>query len=214
MKVGTFWQFVNEASMAHLEFAKLMLKSARDVMPGVEVWHLTDGTSPALEGVDGVHRIDLPVPMAVRRMLHNANLEGDWLFIDPDIIIQKDVRHVFDEPFDVALTDRLGTDMENTSYGREMPVNLGVSFSRSPKFWLRVIRHLNTLPVKLQQWTGDQLVVGAMLRQKLIDDFNVKILPGLRYNYSPSAADDPRMQDAAIAHFKGPTRKHWLKEAA
>jgi len=211
MKLGVFWQFLNEASMAHLELARLMLKSARAVMPGVEVWHLTDGTSPSLEGVDGVHRIDLPVPMAVRRMLHNANLEGDWLFIDPDIIIQKDVRHVFDESFDVAFTDRIGTITYEAEYAKAMPYNLGVSFSRSPKFWLRVIRHLNTLPLKLQQWEGDQAVVCAMIRQKLADDFKVKILPGATYNYPPKFAGDGK--DAALVHYKGP-RKAYLMEAA
>ena len=211
MKVGCFWQFVNEASMAHLEFARLMLKSARAVMPDVEVWQLTDGDSPELEGVDGVHRIDLPVPMAVRRMLHNANLEGDWLFIDPDIIIQKDVRHVFDEPFDVALTDRIGTITYEAEYAKAMPYNLGVSFSRSPKFWQRVLRHLGTLPAKLQHWEGDQLVVCAMLRQNLADDFKVKILPGLTYNFPPKFAGDGK--DAALVHYKGP-RKSYLMEAA
>src|SRR3990167_3084992 len=185
MKVGCFWQFVNEASMAHLEFARLMLKSARAVMPDVEVWQLTDGDSP--------------------------KLEGDWLFIDPDIIIQKDVRHVFDEPFDVALTDRIGTITYEAEYAKAMPYTLGVSFSRSPKFWQRVLRHLGTLPAKLQHWEGDQLVVCAMLRQNLADDFKVKILPGAIYNYPPKFAGDGK--DAALVHYKGP-RKAYLMEAA
>ena len=193
--------------------AKLTIASVRKAMPGVEVFHLTDADTPMVEGADGVKRVDVKLPMAVRRMMHNAQLDGDWLLIDCDIIIKKDVRHVFDESFDVALTDRIGTDMEGTSYGKAMPFNMGVAFSRSPAFWQRVIRHMSSLPMDLQSWTGDQLVVCAMVRQGLADDFKVKILPGLTYNYPPLSVDDPRMENAAIVHFKG-ARKKFIKEAA
>lgn len=211
MKIGTFYVYVNEASLPHVEFAKLMLKSAKAAMPDVEVWHLTDADTPALEGVDGVHRIGGNLPMAARRMSHNASLTGDWLFIDPDIIIRKDVRKVFDAPFDIALTDRIGTDMEGTPYAKSMPYNLGVAFSRSPRFWKRVLLHMSGLSPKLQQWTGDQLVVCAMIKQDMVPDFKVRILPGRIYNFPPTSADDGK--DAAICHYKGP-RKAKLMEVA
>jgi len=211
MKLGFFFEYLNEASQPHLEFARRMLESSKAAMPDVEVWQLTDGESAVLEGVDGVHRIGGKMPMAVRRMTHNASLEGDWLFIDPDIIIQKDVRHVFNEAFDVALTDRVGTITNEAAYAKVMPYNLGVSFSRSPKFWKVVLRYLMTLPPRFQHWEGDQRVVCAMLMQGFADEFNVKILHGAAYNYPPKFAGDGK--DAALVHYKG-NRKAYLMEAA
>lgn len=213
MKIGVFYKYIDENSTQHAQFAQQMLASVRACMPDVEVWHFTDANTPALKGFDCVNRITEDVPMAVCRMMHNASLHGDWMFIDPDIIVQKDVSHVFEDKFDVALTDRVGTITYEADYAKVMPYNLGVSFSRAPAFWKRVLYHLRTLSPKLQQWEGDQLVICEMIKQRVASDFNVKILPGLTYNYPPRSADDPRTADAAIVHYKGP-RKAWLQEAA
>lgn len=207
MKVGVFC-----VSPSHLIMAALMLDSIRQSMPGVEVYHLTDGSCPKLAGSNGAKRIAGDMPMAIRRMQHHAGCEGEWLFIDSDVIVQKDVRSVFKEKFDIALTDRDGTITNEAKYAAVMPYNIGVVFSRSKEFWRAVIGHLLTLPAQYQEWEGDQRVVCEMVRQGG-QGFDVKIIPGLLYNYPPRAADDPRMQDAAICHWKG-NRKKWLLESA
>ncbi len=211
MRIGFFWIYLNDSSLQHLEFAKKMLKSAKAVMPDVEVWQLTDATSDVLEGIDGVHRIKEKLPMAILRMTCNATLEGDWLFIDPDILIQKDVRHVFNEDFDIALTDRAGTITNEAEFAKAMPYNLGVSFSRCPKFWQRVVEYMKgSLQPQHQHWMGDQMVVCEMIKQKTDPEFYVEILPGLTYNYPPKFAGDGK--DAAMVHYKGP-RKQFLEVA-
>lgn len=208
MKVGFFFKYQGPRSLIYLTMAKALLESVRSSMPGVEVCQLTDEHSPALEGVDKVHRRSDKVPMAVLRMILQGNCTGEWLFVDPDIIIQKDVDHVFEQDFDVALTDRKGTSMEGTPYAESMPYNLGVAFSRSPGFWHEVTRYLQTLPPRLQEWEGDQQVICAMVRQKLWG--KIKILPGRIYNYPPSSPGED-VSHAAIVHYKG-NRKGWINQ--
>lgn len=216
MNVGVFLQGNPDVPgiADYLRMGKLTVESVHDAMPGVPVVHFTDGTTPMIEGADDVRRIDVKLPMAVRRMMHNGNSEGDWLFIDCDVIVQKDVRDVFQEDFDVALTDRLGTITNEAEYAKVMPFNLGVSFSRNTKFWRRVLYHMQTISPKLQQWTGDQLVICEMIRQKAASDFKIRTLPGLTYNYPPRSEDDPRAKNAALVHWKGPRKAWLLKEAA
>lgn len=199
MKIGFFCM-----SESHLDFARLMVESVKRVMPDVEVWHLADGNCATIEGAH-VKRISGEMPMAVRRMAHHADCQGDWLFIDSDIILQKDVRGAFDEPFDVAVTDRIDTYMEGTPYAKAMPYNMGVTFSRSPKFWQEAKHSLEMQPMKLQEWEGDQRVVCWLAKRP---DYNVKILPGRIYNYTPEFIDDD-ISHAAILHYKGP-RKSWI----
>lgn len=203
MKVGFFCQ-----SSAHLGMAALMRDSVHESMPGVEVYHLTDEYCPQLAGTDGVRRMEGSMPMAVRRMKHHASCEGEWLFIDSDVLVKKDVRLVFDGKFDVALTDRNGTITNEAKYAAVMPHNIGVVFSRLPAFWGAVVAAMKSLPPGLQEWEGDQRVVNAMAMAGGCG-FDIATVPGLIYNYPPRAADDSRMADAAILHYKG-NRKQWL----
>lgn len=209
MKIGFYCQ-----AESYLGMAALMLESVRRSMPGVEVHHLTDDQCTALPGVDGVRRMTSTahVPMAIQRMTHHSACEGEWLFIDADVIVRKDVRGIFDTHFDVALTDRAGTITNEAKYAAVMPHNIGVVFSRSPAFWREVIKQLQKLPEKFQEWEGDQRVINEMVRAGGAG-FNIATLPGLIYNYPPRAADDPRIAEAAIVHYKG-NRKMYLLEAA
>jgi hypothetical protein len=192
---------------SHLGMAKQMLESARDVMPHAKVHHLTDDKCPALEGVDTVRVFHGDMPMAIRRMMHHAACAGDWLFVDSDIIFQRDVSDVFNKPFDVALTDRGGTITNEAKFAESMPYNIGVVFSRSPKFWMKVVEHLQTLPPREQEWMGDQIVVNAMVKHGG-HGFDVKIIPGKTYNYPPKSENDD-LSAVSIVHYKG-NRKKWL----
>jgi hypothetical protein len=199
VRVGFFCQ-----SEKHLDLASHLIASVRKTMPKVEVYHLTDGHCPAAEGAK-VLRIAEDMPMAVRRMTHHATLPGEWLFIDSDCILQKDVRHVFDDDFDIAVTDRKGSRWDNTAYAEVMPYNMGVTFSKSPDFWVDVLKKLKTLPPKLQEWEGDQLTVCHVSR-----DWKTKVLPGHIYNFTPWKREDDRSH-AAIVHYKG-GRKAWAND--
>lgn len=185
--------------------AQHLIASAKRVMPDVEVWQLTDGDAPKVRGIDGCIRLAGQMPMAVRRMKLHSMLHGEWLFVDTDVVIQKDIRHVFESPFLVAVTDRVGSLWEHSPDVKDMPYNMGVTFSRSPEFWEEVVKRLQKLEPHLQQWCGDQLVVCQMAKEKL-----QKVLPGHIYNFTPGTRDEDRSH-AAIVHYKG-SRKDWVND--
>jgi hypothetical protein len=176
-------------------------------MPDVPVHMLTDGATEALEGCE-VIRIPEPMPMAVRRITHHSRLAGEWLFVDTDCVVRKDVRPVLEEDFEIAVTDRKGSMWEKSPYGMVMPYNMGVTFSRSPEFWQTALKYLKTLPTKFQEWEGDQRVVCEMVSA----GFPARVLPGMVYNFTPEKRHD-RIDHAAIVHFKG-HRKLWIGDYA
>lgn len=208
MNVGVFLCGDNHAYHA---MAKLTIASVRATMPDVEVHHLTDEDTPTIEGVDSTRVFRGNYPLAVRRMLHHSSCTGDWLFIDCDVIVQKDVRAVFDEPFDVAITNRDGTITTEGEYAAAMPYNIGVTFSRSQAFWMFIAEHLQHVPAKFQEWEGDQRLICELIRQKKMP-FNVKVLPGHEFNYPPKFAGDGT--EASIVHYKGNRKAYLLSEVA
>lgn len=208
MNVGFFFKYHGAQSLVYLTMAKVLLASVRASMPGVPVYQLTDARSLTLDGVDGVRRCEERLPMAVLRMTLQGQCAGEWLFVDPDMVIQQDVRPVFQDRFDIALTDRAGTSMEGTPYAAAMPYNLGVAFSRSPAFWRMVRYRLLRLSPKLQEWEGDQQVICTMAKQRV--GGNIKILPGRVYNYPPNSPTED-VSHAAIVHYKG-IRKDWMTQ--
>jgi hypothetical protein len=199
--------FFTQGQGPHTDIAKHLIASARKHMPHVDLVQLTDESTPRLEGVKAI-RIAGEMPMGVRRLSHYATLEGEWVFLDTDVIFRKDVREVFEKPFDVAVVSREGTYMDGTEYAKVMPYNFGVVFSRSPRFWRMVLTGVRTLPKQLQEWGGEQLVTCELAKRK---DFHVEVLPSA-YNFTPEKRDED-VSHAAIIHGKG-GRKVWLADWA
>ena len=196
MKIGFFCQ--RESDFPLVEY---LVASANKVMPGVPVYHLTNGTCKAFgEAI----RISGDMPMGVRRLTHYSRLEGDWVLVDTDVTFRKDVRSVFDRPFDVALASRVGTIWDGSEYAKQMPHNFGVVFSKGPKFWLKALDLLKMLPPRFQEWEGEQRVTCLLADHP---DFAVEILPS-SYNFTPAEKGDD-MSHVHIAHWKGP-RKAWI----
>lgn len=186
--------------------ADMMLRSVRAAMPGVPVTQFTDLKSPPVYGVDHVMRKPF-APLALLRSAHQMNVEGEWLFLDTDVLVQKDVRDVFQHPFDLALADRSWPHLEPTpAFAEAMPWNIGVVFSRCPQFWRAVHEGLRAAPETAQDFMGDQIVACALLKT---GTWALHELPGTRYNYPPAHADDIG-RGAAIVHYKGHYRKPWM----
>lgn len=210
MRVGFFSVFRRDPQ--HYLLAAKMIASVRATMPGVEIVHLTDESSAPVAGVDEVRRKP-DGKMLERRLEHYADLTaGDWLLVDTDVIVRRDVREdVFytpyrdvDHEFDVALTDRDWPHLPQPSdVLQTMPFNTGVTFARDPYFWDEVLKHWRAAGDN--DWLSEQRAVYAAVRT---GEFRVKILPGMIYNYPPKSADDP-CKGAAIVHYKGP-RKEWM----
>lgn len=187
--------------------ARALTRSVRAVMPGVSVVQFTDDDSPGVCGVDEVLRMRRE-KMARLRMRHHSNVSGDWLFVDTDVLFQRDVRNVFDQPFDLAVADREWDHVKPAAgFTERMPINMGVVFSRVPAFWAECHARLKELPKEKQRWMGDQEVFCELIAEGRYD---VRHLPGAVYNFPP-ATDDEDISglelEAAIVHFKGPQRK-------
>lgn len=195
-------------SMCGYKCALALVASAKRCMPHVDVVHLTNESSPPVVGVDETIRF-MNEPMARLRMRHHANLSGDWLFVDTDVLFQADVQRVFDDEFDLAVTSR-GWDHLRAAPGftERMPTNMGVVFSRTSAFWAECLARVRELPKTQQQWMGDQEVFCELLEE---GRYNVRHLPGSVYNFPPAVDDSEMSRElesvAAIVHFKGEQRK-------
>jgi lipopolysaccharide biosynthesis glycosyltransferase len=196
----------------------LMVQSVRQHMPTVPIFQLTDETSTALQGIDGALRLP-PAPLSLHRARHFANTQGKWLFIDTDVIVQRDVSNVFDWDFDIAVADRQWTKAPNGQYRaggqpdyvERFPYNAGVVFSRCPRFFSDIVRMLTMRQDLQQSWVGDQLALCDLVKAKR---YAVKVLPGMIYNFPPESANDPDIKNAAIVHYKGKARKPFLVQRA
>lgn len=209
MKVGFFTLYhggLRYDNTVHLVLADMMIRSVRKTMPEVEIVQLTDERTPQVMGVDRVQRLNSDVPMAIQCVRHYAACEGDWLLVDTDVLVQDDVRDVFEEPFDVAVCNRDGTLVdgeEDLQMMKDMPHNIGVMFSRSPAFWKEVEEKMQTMTDQRKHWMGNQYAACEVIASGA---FTVKILPGIQYNYAAHNRDD-RCESASIAHYKGQMRK-------
>ena len=214
MNVGFFTVYhggLRYNETVHLVLADRMIRSVRKEMPKVEIVQLTDEKTPAIMGVDRVQRLPGDVPMAVQCVRHYAACQGDWLLIDTDVIVQDDVRDVFDEPFDVAVCDRDGTLVEgeeDLQMMKEMPHNIGVMFSRSKAFWKAVEAKMHDMTPERKHWLGNQYAACDVIAS---GQFHVKIIPGIQYNYAAHNVHD-KCESASIVHYKGPMRKKLMLE--
>lgn len=221
MTVGFFFVDTGTSDTASgIAGAKALMASVRRLMPGVEVVQFTDETTGAVEGVDAVRRLPRE-PLAVLRVRHQGAVTGEWLFVDTDVVIQREVRPVFDAPFDVAVTSRNWTHLKLIqNFAELMPFNTGVVFSRSPKFWAAVLAKMDKYSERLQAWMGDQQAICDVIASR--GRFRVVILKGTRYNFPPAIDPDAEalkaQRKASILHFKGVERKvlldAWVQEQA
>lgn len=198
----TFLHVGNDVSLA-----ELMVKSVKKAMQGVEVIQLTDMVTPQIKGVSSVVRKPYSGYLMTFRLEHLADLNGEWITLDTDVIVNKDLREVFNQDFDVALTRRYQPiiDENGINIVDSMPYNTGVMFSRNKIFWKNAHKLLLNMPESAHRWWGDQLSVSQASKSK---HFNVLELDCNKYNYTP--LNDKDKQDVFVYHFKG-NRKDWMK---
>lgn len=185
--------------------AAIMVKSVKDVM-GCDVVQMTDDETPAVEGVDELRRFTWNKrELMLYRLQHLSALEGEYLILDTDIIVQRDIRK--DIKGDVMLTRRMGPILDATGIdvAKEMPYNCGVMYCKDRGFWMTCLELLEAMPQEKKEWYGDQLAV-----KEAATLFDVQELPCEEYNYTPSHRDED-VSRKAIVHYKG-IRKQWMLE--
>lgn len=196
-----------------------LMRSVRRVMPSVPCVQLTDETSPIVPDADGVIRVPAAPLSGHRPALFASVYDGDWLFLDTDVVVHRDVRDVFeDRTFDVAVTDRLWAPLPSgrsraggePHYVAKFPYNAGVIFSRSRPFWQDVRAHVGTSAKLTASFTGDQAALALLVQS---DRYRIRVLSGQTYNFPPFGPNDPDLQTAAISHWKGKRRAALLEQS-
>lgn len=193
--------------------ARLMVKSAKKSMPHVPIVHFTDTESKTVKGVDATRRKPLE-PMALLRMRHHAGCDGNWLFVDTDVIFRQPVTAVFSAyAFEVAVTTRNWPHVKSAEgFAERMPFNMGVVFSRNARFWGECYTRLRDLEADLQDWMGDQIVFNDVVSE---GRYLVRRISGAAYNFPPEIPGKETsykelLKQASILHYKGPERKRLL----
>lgn len=205
--VGFFYVDLGNKDMMRL--ASRMVASVRRVIPRSSIVQFTCAKTHALPFADKVIvRAMDGLGLMESRVDHFAHFEHDEaLFLDPDILVQKDVWPVFDSAFDVALTARnakLVCDGEDRS--DDMPYNTGVMFSRGNGFWRAALKKMRGMSLDDRNWFGDQIAVAELVKA---GGFNVLELPGEVYNHTP-ATESEDVSDKAVVHYKGVRKKTWM----
>ena len=186
--------------------AEKMVQSARKACKNAQIIQLSDEHTQIVKDVDKVVRKPYNGKLMLFRMQHLADLRGEWVNLDTDIIVKKDLADVFNLDFDVALTKRESPILDSNGFDITtiMPYNGGVIFSRNHLFWQDALRKIESLNHEQHDWWGDQVAI------KLVADtnyYNIVELPCDEYNYTPSNAEERK--DVYVYHFKG-QRKDWM----
>lgn len=184
------------------KYALKMVASVRRHMD-CEILQLTDGSTQAIEGCVTVRMPWTDGNPTLFKMRHLAEISGDVLILDTDVIVQADLSPVFKLPFDVALTWRPGPiwDRElGVDVTKAMPYNCGVMFSRRQQFWHEC---LDWCDGKELGWYADQLAVANVSPY-----WNTLKLHTDNFNYTPSRQDED-VSRRLVVHYKG-ARKDWM----
>lgn len=193
------------------KLAQIMIASVRRAMPGAWILQMTDMRTPIFDGVDESRRLQPDSPhLMVYRLRHLARLNGDYMILDTDTVVLKDVSRVWGTPFDVALTHR-DKRIVSTSHGFTendplMPYNTGVMFSRSQQFWKDALKVCDGLEDRHKQWFGDQVSIAAVVDSGRYD---VAVLKCDKWNHTPANEHEPT-EGRNILHFKGDKKKRWM----
>ena len=243
MKIAFFWinkpERVTNVSdgLKNKEIVDTMIESVREWMPDAIISQISDHNTKRLKGVDefismnGECEYLMPARMLFQwKFLRTFCVEDEHVvFVDPDIVFQHGMEHVFEAEFDIGLTwrDNLGQLSEN------MPFNAGVVFARNNvggrRFFEMAYNMLTTAPEQIKKWYGDQLAmydIFGKARYKYRGESDIifntgneilfKLFPCDEYNYSPQGDEMyramnngencltiERLMAKKVVHFKG-----------
>ena len=194
---------------------EIMVASVRAAMPGARIVQMTDFDTRKVVGVDEVIRRQWDQKLLMPyRLLHLMEFPvADAIFLDADVVVQKDFRPLFQDEFDIGLTYRDETDpslRKSPEAYQMMPFNTGVMLSRASgrDFWVEAHRACLAMPQDRQYWFGDQLAIKEVAARTTL---NVRQYPCALYNYSPARWDED-LSGKFVIHYKGDNRKIWMLE--
>jgi hypothetical protein len=188
----------------YLWLAKKSAIRARNKIPDAKLTLLTVTGFPTTidSSYDKVIRLDLPPDCfyGFKKCYAQSVVQGEWLFLDVDCIVQKDVTHVFNSQFDQALCLRYFSKLVEKN-----PFNGGISFSKNPEFWKEVAG-------RPEHHKSPSDTEKRFCEVAMNDKYVIRCLNGDLYNYSPKQPEED-LSGKYVVHYKG-DRKNWLYDRA
>lgn len=190
--------------------APIMIKSIRKTHANARIYQITDGATQKSPGVDGVTRSGQLLPLMTFGLEGLLCLPDEPLIvIDTDVVIQRNLDHVFDEPFDLGVTRRYrAVTIQGESKPHDTPYNGGILFSRNAATVRALYDACLEEPEAKQDWFGKEYAMKRIAEERRL---KVKEFPGLEYNFSPDSKNE-NVDDKYVVHYKGKSRKHWMLE--
>jgi hypothetical protein len=189
----------------------IMVATVRRAMPTARILQLTDEDTSPVTGADEVIRRPYDgVHLMHFRLVHLAELAPcDAVFLDTDVMVQRNLAPLFEWEFDVALTVREAgvIDPDGVDVTIDMPYNNGVMLSKASgwEFWREAERYCAKLSSEQRRWYGEQRAVKAVAD---VIPLCILDLPCNIYNYTP-ASETEDVRDRFVVHYKG-ERKPWM----
>lgn len=229
----------SESSAGTIDYGRLLLQScemARRANPRSNIVVLTDDKTglAALDGVARTVRLDVPANQlmytrmrSARALVMSGCMRGPVLFLDTDILINRDFQPLFDGSFDVGLTSRHQCPFA------AMPINEGVILGAdgaSDKLagffgdclhlyeWLAELDFVTKrYGFDVRNWRGGQLSLAALVSRlvppegpasRIINGVRYRFFPCAQYNHAVSRHDDVAyLAQKWAVHFKGKAAK-------
>lgn len=139
-------------------------------------------------------------------------LKPHYLFLDWDLLFQKDVSQIFDKNFDLFFTQRRTENLAKDF--KDMPINVGVfgaklkNYSIVLAFFNRWLQTLSKMEPGYQFWLGEQLALYELLKKGSPEGGKILIL-NEEYNYPVTYNQNYNLfiEGPSILHFKGISKK-------
>lgn len=182
--------------------AEVFVASVKMSMPHAKVTQIADATFPAAPGVDAVFRFPWNggdwIQYRFSALDAYARAHGEHLMLDYDIVVRKDVSHVMQADFDVAMCI--------TPDRSDAVLNGGVIFCKRADFYAQGLRIYNKRPDLRDGWEGGQTaqsMAAKAMRCKFLD-FDT-------YNFTP---DGPGKvpESTAIVHYRGRRKRFMVQD--
>jgi len=193
---------------------QIMVASVRAAMPHARIVQMTDYPTEKVTGVDELIRRPWDQKFLMPyRLLHLKEFPArSAVFLDADVVVQKDLSHLFQDEFDIALTYRDETDpslRKSPLAYKMMPFNAGVMLSRASgmEFWAEAHDLCLGMSEENRAWFGDQLAIKEVAARTTL---KVKQYPCALFNYSPSRFSED-LSEKFVIHYKGDNRKLWMQ---
>lgn len=156
--------------------------------------------------------------MLAYRLVLKKKIRQYYLFLDWDLLFQKDISRVFEKKFDFFFTARDATKMY-----KNMPINVGVFGANLENYFIvwaffnRWILMLEKMSENHKLWLGEQLALYELLKKGSPEGGKFLIL-NEDYNYPVPYNNNfygGYIEGPYILHFKGVTKKflipYWEK---